>query len=321
MLFELLAVAGGVALAAAAISLRVVKQYERGLVFRFGRILDQVRGPGLAMIVPIVDRLHKVNMQIVTMAVPAQEGITRDNVTVKVDAVVYFRVIDPVRAIVNVQDYPFAVSQVAQTSLRSVIGKSDLDDLLTNRERLNEGLELMIDNPAVEWGIHIDRVEIKDVALPETMKRSMSRQAEAERERRARVISAEGELQASDRLAEAAATMADTPGALQLRLLETIVEVAAEKNSTLVLPFPVELLRYLENNAGLTSTLSGARSVVEKLSTDSERAATSDAQDPLSSPPEVAALEAADQQGESILGPARRLTRVRRTSTAAKGTG
>jgi regulator of protease activity HflC (stomatin/prohibitin superfamily) len=323
MLFELLAVAGGVALAAVAISLRVVKQYERGLVFRFGRILDQIRGPGLAMIVPIVDRLHKVNMQIVTMAVPAQEGITRDNVTVKVDAVVYFRVIDPVRAIVNVQDYPFAVSQVAQTSLRSVIGKSELDDLLTNRERLNQGLELMIDNPAVEWGIHIDRVEIKDVALPETMKRSMSRQAEAERERRARVISAEGELQASDRLAEAAATMADTPGALQLRLLETIVEVAAEKNSTLVLPFPVELLRYLENNTGLTSAVSGARSAVEKLSPDSEPAATSDVQDPLSSPPEVAALEvrSPDQQDEPNVGSARRLTRVPRTSTAAKDTG
>ena len=323
MLFELLAVAGGVALAAAAISLRVVKQYERGLVFRFGRILDQVRGPGLAMIVPIADRLHKVNMQIVTMAVPAQEGITRDNVTVKVDAVVYFRVIDPVRAIVSVQDYPFAVSQVAQTSLRSVIGKSELDDLLTNRERLNEGLELMIDNPAVEWGIHIDRVEIKDVALPETMKRSMSRQAEAERERRARVISAEGELQASDRLAEAAATMADTPGALQLRLLETIVEVAAEKNSTLVLPFPVELLRYLENNSGLTSAVSSARSAVEKLSTDSDHAATSEAQDTPSSPPEVAALEARkpDQQDEPSLRRTRRLTRVPRTSTAAKDTG
>ena len=175
------------------------------------------------MIVPIADRLRKVNMQIVTMAVPAQDGITRDNVTVRVDAVVYFRVVDPVRAIVSVEDYPFAVSQVAQTSLRSIIGKSDLDDLLTNRERLNQGLELMIDNPAVEWGIHIDRVEIKDVALPETMKRSMSRQAEAERERRARVISAEGELQASDRLAQAAGAMADTPGALQLRLLETIV--------------------------------------------------------------------------------------------------
>src|SRR4029453_18950076 len=263
-------VLGGAALAAAAVSLRVVKQYERGIVFRFGRLLDQVRGPGLAMIVPIADRLHKVNMQIVTMAVPAQEGITRDNVTVKVDAVVYFRVIDPVKAIINVEEYPYAVSQVAQTSLRSVIGKSDLDDLLTNRERLNEGLGLLINNPAVEWGIHIDRVEIKDVALPETMKRSMSRQAEAERERRARVISAEGELQASDRLAQAASTMADTPGPLQLRLLETIVEVAAEKNSTLVLPFPVELLRFLENNTGLASAISAAQAAADQTVGDSE---------------------------------------------------
>src|SRR5215217_1553263 len=247
MLFEVLAMLGAIGLAGAAASVRIVKQYERGLVFRFGRIRDHVRGPGLAVIAPFADRLHKVNIQIVTMAVPAQEGITRDNVTVKVDAVVYFRVIDPVRAIVNVEDYPFAVSQVAQTSLRSVIGKSDLDDLLTNRERLNEGLELMIDNPAVEWGIHIDRVEIKDVALPDTMKRSMSRQAEAERERRARVITADGELQASEKLAQAAAKMADTPSALQLRLLQTVVEVAAEKNSTVVLPFPVELLRFLES--------------------------------------------------------------------------
>jgi regulator of protease activity HflC (stomatin/prohibitin superfamily) len=294
MLFEMLAVLGGAALAAAAVSLRVVKQYERGIVFRFGRLLDQVRGPGLAMMVPIADRLHKVNMQIVTMAVPAQEGITRDNVTVRVDAVVYFRVIDPVKAIVNVEEYPFAVSQVAQTSLRSVIGKSDLDDLLTNRERLNEGLELMIDNPAVEWGIHIDRVEIKDVALPETMKRSMSRQAEAERERRARIISAEGELQASDRLAQAAAAMADTPGALQLRLLETIVEVAAEKNSTLVLPFPVELLRFLENNTSLTRAISTAQSAADKLTGDTEGKAPPDVKEMLASTPDIAALEAAD---------------------------
>jgi regulator of protease activity HflC (stomatin/prohibitin superfamily) len=193
-----------------------------------------------------MDRLRKVNMQIVTMPVPAQDGITRDNVTVRVDAVVYFRVSDPVRAIVDVQDYMAAVGQVAQTSLRSIIGKSDLDDLLSNRERLNEGLELLIDSPAMGWGVHIDRVEIKDVALPESMKRSMSRQAEAERERRARVISADGELQASEKLAQAAATMSQSPAALQLRLLETVVEVAAEKNSTLVLPFPVELLRFLE---------------------------------------------------------------------------
>ena len=152
------------------LSLRVVKQFERGLVFRFGRIQGDPRGPGLTAIVPVVDRLKKINMQIVTMPIPCQEGITRDNVTVSVDAVVYFRVIDPVLAVVNVQNYPFAVSQVAQTSLRSVIGKSDLDDLLSNRERLNQGLELMIDSPALDWGIHIDRVEIKDVALPEAMK-------------------------------------------------------------------------------------------------------------------------------------------------------
>src|SRR5256885_5937984 len=227
-------------------SARVIKQYERGLVFRFGRVHPEVRQPGLAMIMPIADRLQKVNMQIVTMPVPAQEGITRDNVTVRVDAVVYFKVLDPALAIISVQDYRFAVGQVAQTSLRSIIGKSDLDDLLSNRERLNQGLEMMIDSPALEWGIHIDRVEIKDVALPESMKRSMSRQAEAERERRARIISADGEFQASQKLSEAAAVMADHPAALQLRLLETVVEVAAEKNSTLVLPFPVELLRFLE---------------------------------------------------------------------------
>jgi regulator of protease activity HflC (stomatin/prohibitin superfamily) len=228
-------------------SLRVVKQYERGLVFRLGRVLPGLRSPGLARIMPGVDRLRKVNMQIVTMPVPAQDGITRDNVTVKVDAVIYFNVVDPRLAIINVQDYLFAVGQLAQTSLRSIIGKSDLDDLLSNREKLNEGLEIMIDSPALEWGIHIDRVEIKDVALPDPMKRSMSRQAEAERERRARIITADGELQASQKLAQAAGTMADTPTALQLRLLQTIVEVAAERNSTLVLPFPVELLRFLES--------------------------------------------------------------------------
>jgi regulator of protease activity HflC (stomatin/prohibitin superfamily) len=187
-------------------------------------------------------------MQIVTMPIPAQDGITRDNVTVRVDAVVYFKVVDPVAAVVKVEDYRFAVGQVAQTSLRSIIGKSDLDDLLGDRERLNQGLEMMIDSPALEWGVHIDRVEIKDVALPESMKRSMSRQAEAERERRARIISADGEFQASQKLSDAARVMSDTPAALQLRLLETVVQVAAEKNSTLVLPFPVELLRFLERS-------------------------------------------------------------------------
>ncbi|MFD9269420.1 slipin family protein [Streptomyces goshikiensis] len=225
---------------------RVVKQYERGVVFRLGRLRAGVRGPGLTTIVPFVDRLRKVNLQIVTMPVPAQEGITRDNVTVRVDAVVYFKVVDAANAIIAVEDYRFAVSQMAQTSLRSIIGKSDLDDLLSNREMLNQGLELMIDSPAVGWGVQIDRVEIKDVSLPETMKRSMARQAEADRERRARVINADAELQASKKLAEAAEVMSDQPAALQLRLLQTVVAVAAEKNSTLVLPFPVELLRFLE---------------------------------------------------------------------------
>jgi regulator of protease activity HflC (stomatin/prohibitin superfamily) len=169
-------------------------------------------------------------------------------VTVRVDAVVYFKVADPVRAAVDVQDYRSAIGQVAQTSLRSIIGKSNLDDLLSNREGLNQGLELMIDSPALGWGIHIDRVEIKDVVLPDSMKRSIARQAEAERERRARVITADGELQASEKLAQAAGVMAKSPTSLELRLLETVVEVAAEKNSTLVLPFPVELLRFLEKS-------------------------------------------------------------------------
>lgn len=236
---------------------RVVKQYERGVVFRLGRLRDGIRGPGFTFVVPVFDRLRKVNMQIVTMPVPAQEGITRDNVTVRVDAVVYFKVVDAANAIIEVEDYRFAVSQMAQTSLRSIIGKSDLDDLLSNREQLNQGLELMIDSPAVGWGVQIDRVEIKDVSLPETMKRSMARQAEADRERRARIINADAELQASRKLAEAAEVMSEQPAALQLRLLQTVVAVAAEKNSTLVLPFPVELLRFLERSTPAAGPVPG----------------------------------------------------------------
>ncbi|MET8398610.1 slipin family protein [Streptomyces sp900116325] len=243
--------AGVVYVAAAA---KIVKQYERGVVLRLGRLRNDVRGPGFTMVLPGIERLHKVNMQIVTMPVPAQDGITRDNVTVRVDAVIYFKVVDAASAVVEVEDYQFAVSQMAQTSLRSIIGKSDLDDLLSNREKLNQGLELMIDSPAVGWGVQIDRVEIKDVSLPETMKRSMARQAEADRERRARVINADAELQASKKLAEAAKQMSSQPAALQLRLLQTVVAVAAEKNSTLVLPFPVELLRFLERAQQPVST-------------------------------------------------------------------
>jgi regulator of protease activity HflC (stomatin/prohibitin superfamily) len=234
---------------------RVVQQFERGVVFRLGHLKGPARGPGFTMIIPVIDRLRKVNLQIVTMPIPAQEGITRDNVTVRVDAVVYFKVSNPADAIINVEDYRFAVLQVAQTSLRSIIGKSELDDLLSNREKLNEGLALMIDSPALGWGVQIDRVEIKDVSLPETMKRSMARQAEAARDRRARVINADAELQASKKLSQAAAVMGAQPAALQLRLLQTVTAVAAEKNSTLVLPFPVELLRFLERAAQNPSAL------------------------------------------------------------------
>ena len=232
---------------------KVITQYEQGVVFRFGRMLPGIRQPGLTWVNPVSDRLRKVNMQIVAAAVPAQEAITRDNVTMRVDAVVYYRVVDPVKAIINVQNYTFAVSQVAQTSLRSVIGQSDMDQLLSERDKVNAHLKDVIDEPTEgPWGIRVERVEVKDVSLPESMKRSMSRQAEAERERRARIITADGEYQASKKLAQAAAVMSADPAALQLRLLQTVVEVAAEKNSTLVMPVPVELLRFFDRAAPVT---------------------------------------------------------------------
>jgi regulator of protease activity HflC (stomatin/prohibitin superfamily) len=238
------------AIIAAARSLKVVQQYEKGIIYRFGRVMPEIRGPGLALIRPIGDRMQKVNMQIVAMAVPAQEGITRDNVSVRVDAVCYFRVVDPIKATVNVQNYMFAISQQAQTSLRSIIGQSEMDQLLAERDTVNRELRRIIDEPTEgPWGVRVERVEIKDVSLPEGMKRSMSRQAEAERERRARIITADGEYQASKRLAAAANVMARDPAALQLRLLQTVVEVAAEKNSTLVMPVPVELLRFFDRMA------------------------------------------------------------------------
>ena len=235
---------------AAARSLKVIQQYEKGIIYRFGQVLPEIRGPGLHVIRPIGDRMAKVNMQIVAMAVPAQEGITRDNVSVRVDAVVYFRVVDPIKATVNVQNYMFAISQQAQTSLRSIIGQSEMDQLLAERESVNRELRRVIDEPTEgPWGVRVERVELKDVSLPEQMKRSMSRQAEAERERRARIITADGEYQASKRLAAAANVMARDPAALQLRLLQTVVEVASERNSTLVMPVPVELLRFFEKMA------------------------------------------------------------------------
>jgi regulator of protease activity HflC (stomatin/prohibitin superfamily) len=247
LVIVLLVIAGITALGR---SIKVVQQYEKGVLYRFGRVQPQVLEPGLSFIRPIGDRLQKVNMQIIAMTVPAQEGITRDNVSVRVDAVVYFRVVEPIKATVNVQNYMNAISQQAQTSLRSIIGQSEMDQLLAERETVNRELRRIIDEPTEEpWGVRVERVEIKDVSLPEGMKRSMSRQAEAERERRARIITADGEYQASKRLAAAAAVMAKDPAALQLRLLQTVVEVAGEKNSTLVMPVPVELLRFFEKMA------------------------------------------------------------------------
>jgi len=280
-------------------SIRVIQQYEKGIVFRWGRVLAPPRGPGLTVIRPIGDRLQKVNMQIIAMAVPAQEGITRDNVTVRVDAVVYFRVVDPVKAIVNVHNYMFAVSQRAHTSLRSIIGRSDMDQLLTERETVNKELRLTIDEPTEgPWGIRVERVEIKDVSLPESMKRSMSRQAEAERERRARIITADGEFQASKRLAAAANVMARDPAALQLRLLQTVVEVAAEKNSTLVMPIPVEIMRFFDKVAPPSSAPAAAERRSDGEAEDTEPVDTGDA--------EVAAAEAAiAHTGSAALGEAR----------------
>ncbi|MGI8695678.1 MAG: slipin family protein [Mycobacteriales bacterium] len=240
-----------VALLLLASGVRMVQQYEKGVVLRFGRLLPAIREPGLQLIIPFADRMTKVSQQTIVMGIPPQGAITRDNVTLTVDAVVYFRVVDPVKAVINVENYLQATSQVAQTSLRSVIGRADLDTLLSDRDQINGELKAVIDTPTEgPWGLHIERVEVKDVALPDGMKRSMSRQAEAERERRARVIAADGEFQASTKLAQAARVMADTPSAMQLRLLQTVVDVAAEKNSTLVMPFPVELLRFFEKASG-----------------------------------------------------------------------
>jgi len=230
LVLVLLAIAG---ITAFGRSLKIVQQYEKGVLYRFGKVLPEAIEPGVTWVRPIGDRLQKVNMQIIAMTVPKQEGITRDNVSVQVDAVVYFRVVNPIKATVNVQNYMNAISQQAQTSLRSIIGQSEMDQLLAERDAVNRELRRIIDEPTEEpWGVRVERVEIKDVSLPEGMKRSMSRQAEAERERRARIITADGELQASKKLAQAADVMSASPAALQLRLLQTMVEVASEKSST-----------------------------------------------------------------------------------------
>jgi regulator of protease activity HflC (stomatin/prohibitin superfamily) len=222
-------------------AIKIVPEYERGVLFRLGRLVGQ-RGPGLFVIIPFVDRMVKADLRVVTMDVPSQEVITKDNVTVRVNAVVYFRVVNPEDSVVKVLDHIRATSQISQTTLRNVLGQSELDELLTQREMLNQRLTQIIDEHTDPWGVKVSAVEIKEVELPDQMKRSMAAQAEAERERRAKIIHADGEFQASERLAEAGSIIAREPTTLQLRYLQTLVEVASEKNSTIVFPLPVDLI-------------------------------------------------------------------------------
>jgi regulator of protease activity HflC (stomatin/prohibitin superfamily) len=231
-------------------AVKVVQEYERGVIFRLGRLVG-AKGPGLFFIIPFIDRMVKVDLRTVTLDVPSQEAITRDNVTVKVNAVVYFRVMDPSAAIVNVEDYRRATWNIAQTTLRNVLGQSDLDELLAHRERINMKLQQIIDEATEPWGVKVSVVEVKDVELPETMKRSMAKQAEAEREKRAKIIHASGEYESAQQLREAANTIAGEPVTIQLRYLQTLTEIAMEKNSTIIFPIPIEFLNAF---AGLMNT-------------------------------------------------------------------
>ncbi len=222
-------------------SVKVVSEYERGVIFRLGRLIGG-KGPGLFFLIPFIDRMVKVDLRVVTMDVPSQEVITKDNVTVRVNAVIYFRVVDPEASVVKVLDHIRATSQISQTTLRNVLGQSELDELLAEREKLNQTLQSIIDEHTDPWGVKVSTVEIKEVELPESMRRSMAAQAEAERERRAKIIHAEGEFQASQKLADAAVIIAKEPVTLQLRYLQTLTEIASEKNSTLVFPIPIDLI-------------------------------------------------------------------------------
>ena len=230
------------ALALASSAVKIVQEYERGVIFRLGRLVGP-RGPGLFFIIPFVDRMVKVDLRVITLDIPSQEAITRDNVTVRVNAVAYFRVVDPSRAVVAVEDYRRATWQIAQTSLRSVLGQSDLDELLIRRDEINHKLQQIIDEQTEPWGIKVSIVEVKDVELPESMKRAMARQAEAEREKRAKIIHAEGEFEASAQLGKAAGVISKEPAALQLRYLQTLTEIAVEKNSTIIFPLPIEFFK------------------------------------------------------------------------------
>ena len=225
-------------------AVRILPEYERGVVFRFGRLRPKTYGPGLFFLVPVVDRMIRISLRTVVLDVPPQDVITRDNVSVKVNAVVYFRVMDPAKAVVEVEAYQFATSQLSQTTLRSVLGQVELDDLLTDRERINDRLQTILDEQTDPWGIKISSVEVKHVDLPEMMQRAMAKQAEAEREKRAKIIHADGEKQASVTLADAAKALSEDSGAMQLRYLQTLTEIAAERNSTLVFPLPVEIFKH-----------------------------------------------------------------------------
>jgi regulator of protease activity HflC (stomatin/prohibitin superfamily) len=233
----------------AAASIRVLREYERAVVFRLGRLIGQ-KGPGLFLLIPVIDRMVKVSLRTVTLNIPPQDLITRDNVPARVTAVTYFRVIDPTRAIVEVENFLLATSQIAQTTLRSVLGKADLDTLLAERERLNENLQQIIDEQTEPWGVKVTTVEIKDVEIPSGMQRAMARQAEAERERRAKIINAEGEFQAAEKLYQAAEIISRNPAALQLRYLQTLLELGAGQTSTIVFPLPIDLVKPLTDAAG-----------------------------------------------------------------------
>jgi regulator of protease activity HflC (stomatin/prohibitin superfamily) len=231
-------------------SVKVAREYERGIIFRLGRLLPKPKGPGLFLLIPFVDRMVKVDLRTITLMIPPQEVITKDNVPVRVNAVAYFRIVDPSSAIVQVENFMVATSQIAQTTLRSVLGQHMLDELLSEREKINTILQEIIDESTAPWGIKVSIVEVKDVEIPSDMQRAMARQAEAERERRAKVINAEGEFQAAERLKEAALVMAQSPVALQLRYLQTLLEIGAGNNSTIVFPAPIDLLRpFLEPRA------------------------------------------------------------------------
>jgi regulator of protease activity HflC (stomatin/prohibitin superfamily) len=224
-------------------AIKILNEYERGVIFRLGRVLGTPKGPGLIILIPIIDRMTKVSLRTVVLDIPPQDVITKDNVTIKVNAVVYFRVIDPLKAIIDVENFLYATSQLAQTTLRSVLGQAELDELLSRRDQLNEKLQEILDTHTESWGIKVSNVEVKNVDLPQEMQRAIARQAEAERERRAKIIAAEGEFQASAKLADASDVLSRNPMALQLRYLQTLIEISTEKNSTIIFPIPIDFLK------------------------------------------------------------------------------